>query len=1293
MSIPVQCPACSFQTRVKSKYAGKRVRCPQCRSRIEVPLASDSQVAPDNESGVDPVGFFQVEQQKPRVVGPSLPPPVVAPLTPPVAGPIPPAVAKPAFIVPQESWPAWLLFCAGGLGTLLVVAILMAAYLLVGKSLRATPNPPAPRVALVDEEPVRNSPQAFPIQQPPQDKKSPDSSAAPQADVPEIVPLDPPAPAEQAALPDAPVAAPKADQEPPPQSPGPEAEPQDSSAAGPGAVAAEESNAAAEEDVNAAAETRTKPEPPTTVAFESLLLESPATSMAMTEDGRYLAISHQADNQLTVYDVFDSKIATSIATVAPRCILCRDNKLFVSNHGQGTISVFEQGGDWRQVNELKAGKPNVVHISAPGGQNYRGELVVTCHGPGRQASYQDSHVFVVDAKADTCRLLSHAPEATVSYDGQIVMTQGSFQLSPSGDMTAFRYSEYLSAQGKPEPVFRGGISQTPFVYQVSSGSFWISANAVFAGVPITQLEKDLGMLIVPDVSQKLLYSLTDGLLTAHRLDLKLTDIGQRTVTYPIPSKDFHKVYRHLYRTRDYYLDHPVACTHQDRLFLFVLTGEGGMVLAADTAAFSPHGASSSSSDQGVAVTSPEAESSDDTDHGAGSTWTDSLAKGFPSRIVAGQLFQFQLTVSKEMSVALMSQLPGVSLTPEGDFRWTPSADQVGVHELKIRVKQGGEVTFVRPKLEVVDQDLAASVGGDLAKLDKVAKVDLVVDRFAISNSYDREQMLLLQGNSLRILADDGITVTEIRTLPNSYEFIEERADVYLGVVRGGNPALQIIDKRKMKVRREIPLATDELQVLEVTDLAISPTSAKSFVAIKHAMELPRYTVLTVDEATGRVQAPGILGTWVEVSPDGKRLYTGYKDLYERGSSFHINPDWRLIEIPEYGHVDLLLSWNIGSRIRLREVVRQAGGNGKGIRMSADGQRLTYLSFVGTPMHSKNLKGWRTDSLSAPGVVYETKDRAVTTELAFHPLLPIVAVPGSGSAVLFHRETGKLLENKLLLREGGLGDVTVEQLFFSPSGRNLVFVCSDPTGRYLRAVPLKLTLQELAHRAKPQPPTPEVEPKAKTVPRPQLEALNPHDAKSTFTARDIGKKYLDAVVSVLTDVTSGTGFFIGSTGYVLTSAHVVDAADSIEVVYNSTPGAEEFAPLRTPAQIIRIDPALDVALLKIEPSRDLVHVHFSPDDRVDTGESVTVIGDPGLGDQILNRTMTTGIVSNPQREIEGQRYIQISAAINPGNSGGPLFNEHGCVIGLISLKGNIEGAGFALPVGPLKTFLQQAVDGK
>ena len=51
----------------------------------------------------------------------------------------------------------------------------------------------------------------------------------------------------------------------------------------------------------------------------------------------------------------------------------------------------------------------------------------------------------------------------------------------------------------------------------------------------------------------------------------------------------------------------------------------------------------------------------------------------------------------------------------------------------------------------------------------------------------------------------------------------------------------------------------------------------------------------------------------------------------------------------------------------------------------------------------------------------------------------------------------------------------------------------------------------------------------------------------------------------------------------------------------------------------------------------------------------MIGNPGLGQTVLNHTMTEGIVSNPRRTIRGGTYIQTSAAVNPGSSGGPMFD--------------------------------------
>lgn len=82
----------------------------------------------------------------------------------------------------------------------------------------------------------------------------------------------------------------------------------------------------------------------------------------------------------------------------------------------------------------------------------------------------------------------------------------------------------------------------------------------------------------------------------------------------------------------------------------------------------------------------------------------------------------------------------------------------------------------------------------------------------------------------------------------------------------------------------------------------------------------------------------------------------------------------------------------------------------------------------------------------------------------------------------------------------------------------------------------------------------------------------------------------------------------------------------------------------------------------------------------------MIANPGAGNTILDYTMTEGIVSSPDRNLAGQRFIQTSAQVNPGSSGGALFDSNGLVIGVVVLKARIEGAGFAIPAAAVVDFL-------
>ncbi len=154
---------------------------------------------------------------------------------------------------------------------------------------------------------------------------------------------------------------------------------------------------------------------------------------------------------------------------------------------------------------------------------------------------------------------------------------------------------------------------------------------------------------------------------------------------------------------------------------------------------------------------------------------------------------------------------------------------------------------------------------------------------------------------------------------------------------------------------------------------------------------------------------------------------------------------------------------------------------------------------------------------------------------------------------------------------------------------------------------------------------------------------------------------------------GSGFIISQDGYILTNAHVIDAADEVLVKLSDK---REFK-----AKIIGADKRTDIALIKIE-AKNLPKVTIGDPSKLKVGEWVAAIGSP-FG---LENTMTAGIVSAVGRALPQENYvpfIQTDVAINPGNSGGPLFNLDGEVVGvnsqIYSRSGGSMGLSFSIPI--------------
>ncbi|NEP39016.1 MULTISPECIES: HhoA/HhoB/HtrA family serine endopeptidase [Okeania] len=168
--------------------------------------------------------------------------------------------------------------------------------------------------------------------------------------------------------------------------------------------------------------------------------------------------------------------------------------------------------------------------------------------------------------------------------------------------------------------------------------------------------------------------------------------------------------------------------------------------------------------------------------------------------------------------------------------------------------------------------------------------------------------------------------------------------------------------------------------------------------------------------------------------------------------------------------------------------------------------------------------------------------------------------------------------------------------------------------------------------------------------------------------------------------TGSGVIINSNGRLITNAHVVSGADTVQVTLKDGRVFE--------GQVKGVDSLTDVAVIEIEAT-GLPEVSIGKSEKLIPGQWAIAIGNP-LG---LDNTVTVGIISAigrsssqvgiPDKRV---RFIQTDAAINPGNSGGPLLNGRGQVIGInTAIRADAQGLGFAIPIETAKRIADELFD--
>jgi len=174
-------------------------------------------------------------------------------------------------------------------------------------------------------------------------------------------------------------------------------------------------------------------------------------------------------------------------------------------------------------------------------------------------------------------------------------------------------------------------------------------------------------------------------------------------------------------------------------------------------------------------------------------------------------------------------------------------------------------------------------------------------------------------------------------------------------------------------------------------------------------------------------------------------------------------------------------------------------------------------------------------------------------------------------------------------------------------------------------------------------------------------------------------------------TLGSGVIIDARGYILTCYHLIKDYAAVNVTV--------FSSVRQiyKANIVDVDIANDLAVLKIETERPLPVAKLANSDMVKITDTVLAIGSP-FG---FEHTVTCGIISDNKRSIVigntvYEDMFQTDTAVNRGSAGGALINSVGRVVGvntaIASPSGYFSGVSFAIPINKARPLLLKAIEG-
>lgn len=195
-----------------------------------------------------------------------------------------------------------------------------------------------------------------------------------------------------------------------------------------------------------------------------------------------------------------------------------------------------------------------------------------------------------------------------------------------------------------------------------------------------------------------------------------------------------------------------------------------------------------------------------------------------------------------------------------------------------------------------------------------------------------------------------------------------------------------------------------------------------------------------------------------------------------------------------------------------------------------------------------------------------------------------------------------------------------------------------------------------------------------------ELSSPEPERKVDDLTSMFQKHKTSVVTVWSEIGSGTGFIVDPAGLVMTNQHVIGPSEVVSVQFD--------ARRKVAAKVLAFDAQRDVAILfadlSVFPEATTAPIAAQKIGVIAVeGERVFTIGSP-LG---LRKIITSGIVS----KVEAHAILS-DVNINHGNSGGPLFNSLGQVIGITTFLvpgGNGPGVAGVIRIDQTLPVLEQA----